>query len=332
VTRVVVIGGGQNSEHDVSLASAAGMSAALRRRGFTVDEITIGRDGCWSHASESLGQTQARSMQAALGLIAGADAVLPAVHGPRGEDGALAALAELAGVAVVGSQLGAGALAMDKWATKLVAEAVGIRTARGRLIGRGDAGDVEYDGPVVVKPVAAGSSHGVSLVTDAAQLRDAIDQAAGFSDRILIEEVVRGREIDVAVLQEAGGMRWAAPPLEIHVADEALFDERAKYDGSARFTTPAQLTRGDGVALTTAATRMFDALGCAGVARIDFFLTSDGPVLNEVNTMPGMTEYSQVPRMFAAAGVEYDELVERLVASALERDSASSLTGRFLSE
>lgn len=319
MTRVLVIGGGQNSEHDVSLASAAGMATALRSRGYTVEEITIGRDGCWLRGTAPLGATPALSMQAGLGAIAVADVVLPAVHGPLGEDGALAALCALAGLPVVGSPLGAGAIGMDKWATKLVAEAIGIRTARGVLVRPDD--DLECDGPVVVKPVAAGSSYGVSLVTDAAQLPAAVRRAAEFDDRLLVEEVIRGREIDVAVLGEADGTRWAAPPLEIHVAgvDGVVFDTTAKYDGSARFTTPALITPQERAELTAAALRMFDALGCAGVARVDFFLTDDGPVLNEVNTMPGMTPHSQVPRMFAAAGIEYADLVERLVIAALVR-------------
>jgi len=166
----------------------------------------------------------------------------------------------------------------------------------------------------VVKPVSAGSSYGVTLVRDAARLREALHHAARFDDRILVEDVVAGREIDVAVLREADGCRWASPPLEIHA--DGLFDTRSKYDGSARFSVPADLDGAERAALTGAALRMFDALGCAGVARIDFFLTDDGPVLNEVNTMPGMTAESQVPRMFAAGGLPYEQLVARLVDAA----------------
>jgi len=318
MTRVVVIGGGQSAEHEVSLAGAAGVAAALRERGFAVDELTIKRDGCWAHGDERLGESPVRSMQGALAVMAGADAVFPVVHGPLGEDGALAALCALAGVPVVGSGVAAGAIGMDKWVTKLVAEAVGIRTARARLIGRADIGEVEFEEPVVVKPVAEGSSFGVSLATDAGELRDALQLASRFDDRILIEELVHGREIDVAVLREAGGVRWSAPPLEIRTANEhALFDTTAKYDGSAEFIVPAGLTRGQQSALRVAALRMFDALGCAGVARVDFFLTDDGIVLNEVNTMPGLTPHSQVPRIFAAAGVGYGELVSRLVRAAI---------------
>jgi len=236
------------------------------------------------------------------------------VHGALGEDGALAALCALAGVRVVGSGPRAGAVGMDKWVTKLVAEAAGLRTARGRLIDAADCGDAEFDGPVVVKPVSAGSSHGVSLVRDEGELGAALQEAARFDRRILVEEVVRGREIDVAVIREAGGVRWAAPPLEIHAA--GLFDTAMKYDGSARFTVPAVLSTADRASLTRAAVTMFDALGCGGVARMDFFLTAEGPVLNEVNTMPGLTPASQVPRMFAAADVPYPDLVSRLVRAA----------------
>lgn len=313
--QVLVIGGGQNPEHEVSLASAAAVAAALRMGGHAVTAVTIDRDGVWRADGIPPGTSPAASLQQALPLFAASDVVFPAVHGARGEDGALAALCALAGVPVVGSALGAGAIGMDKWATKLVAQAVGLRTARGRLVAAEDIGDVEFDGAVVVKPVTAGSSHGVSLVTEEGDLLTALRGAARFDRRILVEEVVHAREIDVAVLREKGGVRWAAPPLEIHAP--GLFDTATKYDGTARFTVPAQLDASATSALKRAAIAMFDALGCGGVARMDFFLTDDGPVLNEVNTMPGLTAASQVPRMFAAAGVDYVDLVGRLVRAAV---------------
>lgn len=312
--RVLVIGGGQNAEHEVSLASAAAVADALRVGGYDVSTVTISREGVWEVAGVSEGATAAESLVLAMPLIAAADVVFPAVHGALGEDGALASLCALAGVRVVGSGPRAGAIGMDKWATKLVADAAGLRTARGRLIDASDCGDSEFDGPVVVKPVSAGSSYGVSLVREEAELGAALREAARFDRRILVEEVVHGREIDVAVIKEAGGVRWAAPSLEIHAA--GLFDTAMKYDGSARFTVPAQLSGAEAISLTRAALTMFDALGCAGVARMDFFLTAEGPVLNEVNTMPGLTAASQVPRMFAAADVSYVELVSRLVRAA----------------
>ncbi|MEV8170534.1 D-alanine--D-alanine ligase [Microbacterium sp. NPDC077486] len=313
--KVLVIGGGQNPEHEVSLASAAAVAAALRLGGHAVTTVTIDSDGVWRADGIPPGVSPAASLQQALPLLAASDVVFPAVHGALGEDGALAALCALAGVPVVGSALGAGAIGMDKWATKLVAQAVGLRTARGRLVAAEDIGDVEFDGEVVVKPVTAGSSHGVSLVTEEGDLLTALRGAARFDRRILVEEVVHAREIDVAVLREKGGVRWAAPPLEIHAP--GLFDTATKYDGTARFTVPAQLDTAATTALKRAAIAMFDALGCDGVARMDFFLTDEGPVLNEVNTMPGLTAASQVPRMFAAAGVDYVDLVGRLVRAAV---------------
>lgn len=312
--RIVVIGGGQNAEHGVSLATATAVAQALRSGGFDVEELTIDRDGTWKRAADALGPQPTSSLAAALSVIERADVVFPAIHGPSGEDGTLAALCALAHTRMVGSGLRAGALGMDKWATKLVAQAVGIHTAPGRLVAAAEIADIEFETDVVVKPASAGSSYGVVLARDASQLRDALRCAARYDDRILIEDVIAGREIDVAVLREADGRRWASPPLEIHT--DGLFDTRSKYDGSARFSVPAAIDGADRATLAEAALRMFDALGCAGIARIDFFLTDHGPVLNEVNTMPGMTAESQVPRMFAAAGLPYEQLVARMVDAA----------------
>jgi D-alanine-D-alanine ligase len=236
------------------------------------------------------------------------------VHGPHGEDGTLAALCDLAGLPYVGSPLGASALAMDKWATKLVAAALGIATSAGRLVTASTAEAFPWIGPVVVKPVAAGSSLGVSLVDEPAELRPALDAAFALDSRVLVEEVVVGREIDVAVLRRPDGTLLVPPPLEI--LGDGIFDFDAKYGGQADFRIPAPLTETETKALEDTATAMYDALGCSGVARVDFFLTEDGPILNEVNTIPGMTEHSQVPRMFAATGLAYPDLLDQLVRGA----------------
>jgi D-alanine-D-alanine ligase len=304
-----VIGGGQNCEHDVSLASAASVAEALDPASYDVVPITIGRDGTWRDRG-----LRPIGLCGAAQVLRGCDVAFPVVHGPRGEDGALAALCELAGIAYVGSGIRSGALAMDKWATKLVAGAVGITTTPGHLVTPATAAHERWTHPVVVKPVAAGSSHGVSLVTDAAGLRPALDSALALDSRVLVEEVVVGREIDVAVLRRADGSLLVPPSLEI-VAD-GLFDYEAKYGGHADLRIPAALDEVDTKALEDVALTAYDALGCSGVARVDFFLTEDGPVLNEVNTVPGMTEHSQVPRMFAAAGMSYPELLDELVRGA----------------
>ncbi len=204
---------------------------------------------------------------------------------------------------------------MDKWATKLVADALGVATAPATLVTPASARTLRFTHPVVVKPVAAGSSHGVGLVRTAAQLGPALDAAFALDDRVLIEDLVRGREIDVAVLGRPDGSRLVAPALETVV--DGLFDHATKYDGSADFRLPARLTDVERKELEQAALDVYDALGCAGVARIDFFVTEAGPVLNEVNTMPGFTARSQVPLMFAAAGIAYPDLLDLLVRDAL---------------
>lgn len=307
-TRVAVIGGGQNCEHEVSLASAASVAGALNPATYDVVPLTIDPDGRWLHADTNLG------LAGAITMLQSCDVILPIVHGPRGEDGSLAALCEFAGVPYVGADVGSGALAMNKWATKLVAEAVGIRTAPGQLLTANDATRFAWDRPIVVKPVAAGSSRGVSLVREAESLPAALAAAFALDDRILIEDLLCGREIDVAVLGGPDGSRSVSPALEI-VAD-GLFDFETKYGGSADFRLPASLNDLERQQLEGAALTMYDALGCAGVARVDFFLTDQGLVLNEVNTMPGMTKQSQVPKMFAAAGMPYATLLDVLIQGA----------------
>ena len=249
-------------------------------------------------------------------LLAAADAAVPVLHGPHGEDGTLAALCDLAGVPCVGSPVRAGAVAMDKWLTKLVARELGIAVAGGVLLTATDPVVPAWTGPVVVKPVAAGSSHGVTLVEDPAALPDAVAHAFGLGDRVLVERRVVGREVDVAVFRRSDGTLRVSPPLEIVVAD-GLFDTEAKYGGRADFRCPATVAVDEAAALVDAAQALYAALGCEGVARIDFFLTDDGLVLGEVNTAPGSTAQSQVPRMFAADGLGFAALLTELVSAAV---------------
>ncbi|MEZ0579317.1 D-alanine--D-alanine ligase [Nocardioides sp. MH1] len=307
--RVAVVGGGANSEHEVSLASAAAVRTALGTS-YDVVPITLTRCGGWQDR-----EGRPLGVLGAVALLSSCDVVFPAVHGPGGEDGAIAALCALAGLPCVGSPASAGATAMDKHLTKLVAAAAGIDVAAGVLLSPATAGDYRWSGPVVVKPVAAGSSQGVSLVAAAADLEAALKEAFVHDDRVLVEEVVHGREIDVAVLGGRDGERLVAPPLEI--VGPGIFDYATKYDGSADLRVPAAVTPDEEASLAAAAVRMYDALGCRGLARIDFFLTAEGPVLLEVNTMPGLTEHSQAPRMFAAAGIAYPDLLGRMVADAV---------------
>jgi D-alanine-D-alanine ligase len=310
------VGGGESCEHEVSLASAAAIAGALDPSRYDVVPLTIDPGGEWrDDEGHRLG------LAWAVEVIRTCDVVVPALHGPRGEDGTVAALCELAHRPYVGSGVSAGAVAMDKWVTKLVANAVGVATAPAVLLDPATAASYRWSHPVVVKPVTAGSSHGVALAEDAEGLAAALAEAFTLDDRVLVEDVLEGREIDVAVLGRPDGSRVVAPALEV-VAD-GLFDLTAKYDGSADFRVPADLGDVDRKALEDAAVAVYDALGCAGVARVDFFLTEHGPVLNEVNTMPGFTEHSQVPRMFAAAGLSYAELLDLLVGDVLAAHAPS---------
>ena len=311
-TRVAVIGGGRNCEHDVSLASAAAVADALEQAGYQAVRLTIDPAGVWRDP-----QDHPIGLAGAVQVLRSCAVVFPALHGPHGEDGTAAALCDLADVPCVGSPLGAGAMAMDKWATKLIAGALGIATAPARLLTRGDAHSYTFTQPAVVKPVAAGSSHGVTLVREAARLHPALDAAFTHDDRVFVEDVVTGREIDVAVLGRPDGSRVVAPALEIVVPDGEIFDLDAKYGGSPDFRIPAPLDEVTRKQLEQAAVSMYDALRCAGVTRVDFFLTAQGPVLNEVNTTPGLTEHSQVPRMFAATGMSFDALLDLLVRDGL---------------
>nr|AGS49751.1 D-alanine--D-alanine ligase [uncultured bacterium esnapd15] len=309
-TRVAVIGGGRNCEHDVSLGSAAAVAEALERAGHHAVRLTIDPGGAWRDR-----EGYPIGLAGAVDVLRSCAVAFPMVHGPHGEDGTLAALCDLADVPWVGSPLGAGALAMDKWATKLVAGALGIATAPARLLTR--AGSYAFTHPVVVKPVAAGSSHGVTLVRDAAGLGPALEAAFAHDDRVLVEDRVIGREIDVAVLGRPDGSRLVAPALEIAVPDGEIFDHAAKYGSSPNFRIPAALNEVARKDLEQAAVDMYDALGCAGIVRVDFFHTAQGPVLNEVNTTPGFTARSQVPRMFAVTGMSFEALLDLLVRDAL---------------
>ena len=319
--RVAVIGGGASCEHEVSLASAASVAAALGDR-HDVVRLTIDRQGGWRDRGD-----RPVGLNGALFVLRGCDVVVPVVHGPHGEDGTLAALCELAGLPYVGSGVGAGALAMDKWATKLVAEAVGVRTAPAVLLTPAGAAAYRWTHPVVVKPVAAGSSHGVTLVTDAGGLAAALDAAFSLDERVLVEDLVVGREVDVAVVRRPDGSHLVSPALE--VLGDGIFDTETKYGGGARFQVPADLAAWPARELERAAVLVFEALGCRGLARVDFFLTDTGWVLNEVNTMPGFTAESQVPRMFSAAGLAYPDLLDLLVGDALDARGEGSGVVRF---
>jgi D-alanine-D-alanine ligase len=336
--KVAVIHGGTSTEHDVSLASGQGVLAALKRLGHDPMPILVDRAGEW-HTPTGSGWPQA------LTTLLTCDVVVPALHGAGGEDGTVQGLLEQLGLPYVGSGVRASAVCLDKGLTKAVVERAGVAVAPGLTVGRERVAaaviaerersalllELSHAGvhfPLFVKPVHGGSSIGVTRVTDRADLRDAL-LAAG-DDAVLVEAEVVGLEVDVPVLELPDGTLRCGPALLIESdPTEPFFTEAAKYASDAtRFTIPAPLADHLTRALQELAVTAFRTLGCSGLARVDFFVTAEGPVLNEVNTFPGFTAQSQFPRMWAAAGLSYDDLVATLLHTALKEAGARAAAAR----
>ncbi|MEO5833102.1 MAG: D-alanine--D-alanine ligase family protein [Nakamurella sp.] len=255
------------------------------------------------------------------------DVVFPVLHGPFGEDGTVQGLLELAAVPYVGAGVLASAAGMDKEFTKKLLAAEGLPVGRYVVLrgGRSTLTVAEKDGlglPVFVKPARAGSSLGVSRVDDWADLDEAVAAARLADPKVLVEAAVIGREIECGVLEHPDGRLQASSTAEIHLGAEfAFYDFTAKYlDDAATFDIPATLSDEVTATVRDYAIRAFRALDAQGLARVDFFVTDEGEVsINEVNTMPGFTPISMYPRMFAADGIAYPELLRVLVRTALAR-------------
>lgn len=263
------------------------------------------------------------------------DAVLPMLHGPYGEDGTVQGMLDLVDLPYVGSGVLGSALCMDKHAVKTVLADAGIPVAPWRtvtadqvdrdpsLVSRLDDG---LDYPLFVKPARAGSSVGVSRVTAAEQLPAALETAFAEDRTVLIESGVTGREVEIAVLQGRGSSRPRTSSVvgEIAFTGRDFYDFDAKYLGAAgiELLLPAQVTEEEYAAIADAAVRAFEVAQCDGLARIDFFLTADGPVLNEINTLPGFTPISMYPRLWEESGLGYSELITELVELAIEKRPA----------
>jgi D-alanine-D-alanine ligase len=267
-------------------------------------------------------------------VLGDVDVVFPLLHGPYGEDGTIQGLLELAGVPYVGSGVLASAAAMDKAVTKVLVAAAGIEQApyvvvtdrqwsntpeRARALGQ----IRELQLPVFVKPSRAGSSVGIMRVTSWDDLENAIDEARRHDPKVVVEQGVMGREIECGVLTALDGSGpEASLPAEITIKGEHdFYDFAAKYlDDITELTVPADLPAEVTARVREAACAVFDAVGCEDYARVDFFVTDDGRVvLNEINTIPGFTPISLFPQMWAASGIDYPHLVERLVRSALAK-------------
>ena len=262
-------------------------------------------------------------------LLESVDVVFPVLHGKFGEDGTIQGMLELAGIPYVGPGVFASAAAMDKEYTKKLLHAEGLEVGSWVVLRKGrpySLDDVAHLGlPVFVKPARAGSSVGISKVSDWSQFADAVEDALAHDAKVLVEAAVLGREIECGVLEDEDGLPQASVPAEIRlVRGHDWYDFEAKYlDDACEFDVPATLSADVTAAVQAAARTAFVALDCAGLARVDFFVTADDRVIvNEVNTMPGFTSISMFPRMWAESGVDYPTLVDRLVQLALRRGAS----------
>ena len=360
--RVALVFGGRSSEHAISCVSAGSVLAALDRDRYDVGSVGITRAGRWVLASdepEKLAITGGRlpevddtgasvvlpgdptsrtlrlqepgDVPRALGEV---DVVFPLLHGPYGEDGTIQGLLELAGVPYVGSGVLASAASMDKDVMKVVLAGRGLPVGPYAVVRPGEwARDpatvretvAALGWPVFVKPARGGSSVGISKVTGPEGLDTAVEAALEHDPKVVVEAALVGREIECGVLDGAPGEGpEASVPGEIVVrAGHDFYDFAAKYlDDATDLLVPADLPEEVTAEARRLACAAFGAMGCEGLARVDFFLVDgDRLVVNEVNTMPGFTPYSMFPRTWAASGLDYPALVDRLLASALRRST-----------
>jgi D-alanine-D-alanine ligase len=354
-TRVAVVFGGRSTEHAISCVSAGSVLAALDRDRYDVVAVGITPEGRWVLAPDDPAQLAITGrelpsvkdgpavalpgdptvgglvpLEDGPALLGDVDVVFPVLHGPYGEDGTLQGLLELAGVPYVGSGVLASAVAMDKAVAKPLLRAAGLQVADSEVVrARGRAATparteraVERLGlPVFVKPARGGSSIGISRVASWDALAPAVEDALRSDRKVLVEAAVVGREVECGVLDGPDGPQ-ASVPAEVRVVGaHDFYDFDAKYlDGATELDVPADLPAETAQRLRDAALAAWTALDCEGLARVDFFVGDDGTLtVNEVNTMPGFTPTSMFPRMWAASGVDYPSLVDRLLQSALRR-------------
>ncbi|CAB4636041.1 unannotated protein [freshwater metagenome] len=354
--RVAVLFGGKSNEHSISVASAGGVMGAIDSAKFEVIPVGITKLGQFVpfnappeklslseglktiqfqgeslrfslDGSKELFLADSSGKESSLGAI---DVVFPVLHGQFGEDGTIQGFLELAGIPYVGNGVLASAVAMDKQFSKTLFAAAGIPTPEFEVV---TANQIVNDPesalerlhqlklPVFVKPARAGSSVGITKVKEAADLPKAVAAALTHDNKVIVEVGVEGREIECAVLSGRGDEpERVSVAGEIVVTGREFYDFEAKYTDSdaAKLTCPAEISDQELKQMQQLAKKAFRALGCQGLARVDFFLTKDGFMLNEINTMPGFTSISMFPRCFKESGISFPELVTELIELALE--------------
>jgi D-alanine-D-alanine ligase len=357
-TVVAVLFGGRSSEHSISCATARGVLQAIDHDRYDVIPIGITPEGAFTLASDdidsfvlapgSLPQVSDNGTRIiwpesatskelwvsgdgpdrSLGSV---DIVFPILHGPYGEDGTIQGMLELYALPYVGSKVLASSVGMDKHFTKTLLQAAGIAVAPWRTVTQLEwqknplairAMAEQMSLPVFTKPARAGSSVGVSKVSDWSDFAAAMDTAFSEDDHVLIEEGMVGREIECAVLEALPGEPTRASVAgEIVVSGREFYDFEAKYLGAEGIdlVCPAPLEPEQLAELQQLSIRAFEAIGASGLARVDFFLTDKGFVVNEINTMPGFTPISMFPRCWQESGMGYSELIDELIQVALAR-------------
>ena len=296
--------GGRSSEHDVSLDSASSVLEGLDPERYDAFPIDIPRDGPWLLDAND---------------AEGLDVVFPVLHGPFGEDGAVQGLLELAGVAYVGAGVTASALAMDKDLFKAVMRDNDIPVARSVTLRTGDRAESPFGYPCVVKPARLGSSVGISIVKSEEDLPAAVELAFAHDEKVLVEEFLDGVEVECSVLGNTDPV--ASVPGEIVPLASDWYDYEAKYaEGGMELIVPPRVSAESTGRVQELAVAAFVASDCEGMARVDCFVRPDGEVvINELNTIPGFTATSVYSKLFAASGIAYPDLLDRLVELALER-------------
>ena len=357
--RVAVVYGGRSSEHAISCVSAGSILRNLDPERFDVVAVGISPEGSWMltdgrpetlaitdgqlpQVSDASGTALALPADPRRGgqlisldkgpgeLLAAVDVVFPVLHGPYGEDGTIQGLLELAGVPYVGAGVLASAAGMDKEFTKKLLAAEGLPIGD-QVVLRAHDDTLELEDrerlglPVFVKPARGGSSIGVSRVVAWDQLPNAIALARRHDPKVIVEAAIPGRELECGVLEFPDGTVEASTVGEIRVAgvrgrEDAFYDFATKYlEDAAELDVPAKIDDEIADAVRQLAIRAFRAIDCQGLARVDFFLTENGPVINEINTMPGFTTISMYPRMWAASGMDYATLLATMVDTAVAR-------------
>ena len=347
---VCVLFGGISPEHEVSLRSAESVLNNMDREKYNIFPVGITKEGNWflfggtdySLLPKGRWEDHPENRPAAISPVRGQgllifegdnvvqeriDVVFPVLHGENGEDGAMQGLLQMAGIPYVGPHVSASAVAMDKTLTKLVVDHAGVTQAAWHLVRRGDLVHVEavldaleekFSYPMFVKPAGTGSSVGVSKAANREALEKALSFAAKYDDKVLVEEFIHGREIEVAVMGNENPVASICGEID---SGAEFYDYDAKYvTDTSRPYIPARIDEDVQEIVREAAVKVYSAIGCQGLSRVDFFVTyeENRVVFNEINTIPGFTSISMYPKLFEASGIPYGQLIDKLLALALE--------------